>query len=56
MLRINRVKVEINTAIGMYGFDTKFEDGLTFLASEENTYGKSYLLLLRFRGNNRWKR
>lgn len=44
MLRINRVKVEINTAIGMYGFDTKFEDGLTFLASEENTYGKSSIL------------
>lgn len=44
MLRINRVKVEINTAIGMYGFDTEFEDGLTFLASEENTCGKSSIL------------
>ena len=44
MLRINRVKVEINTMNGVYGFDTTFANGLNFLSSEENTCGKSSIL------------
>lgn len=44
MLRINRVKVKIFTDNGVYGFDTSFDSGLSFLASEENTCGKSSVL------------
>lgn len=44
MLRINRLRVEIETENGMYGIDTKFSDGLNFLASEDNTCGKSSVL------------
>lgn len=44
MLRINRVKVKIFTDNGVYGFDTSFDSGLSFLASEENTCGKSSIL------------
>lgn len=44
MLRINRIKVEIFTDNGVYGFDTSFDSGLSFLASEENTCGKSSVL------------
>lgn len=44
MLRINRVKIEIATQNGIYGFDTPFGSGLTFLSSEENTCGKSSIL------------
>ncbi len=44
MLRINRIKVKIFTDNGVYGFDTSFDSGLSFLASEENTCGKSSVL------------
>ena len=44
MLRINRVKVEIITDNGVYGVDTSFGKGLTFLSSEKNTCGKSSIL------------
>lgn len=44
MLRINRVKVEIVTENGIYGCDISFGSGLNFLASEENTCGKSSIL------------
>lgn len=44
MLRINRVKIEISTINGVYGYDTPFADGLNFLSSEENTCGKSSIL------------
>ncbi len=44
MLRINRLRVEINTANGMYGIDASLEQGLNFVASKENTYGKSSIL------------
>lgn len=44
MLRINRIKVKIFTDNGVYGFDTSFDSGLSFLASEENTCGKSSIL------------
>lgn len=37
MLRINRLRVEINTANGMYGIDESFKKGLNFVASKENT-------------------
>lgn len=44
MLRINRLRVEIETENGMYGIDTEFSNGLNFLASEDNTCGKSSVL------------
>ena len=44
MLRINRLRVEINTVKGVYGIDESFKDGLTFIASLENTCGKSSIL------------
>lgn len=44
MLRINRLRVEINTVKGVYGIDKAFEDGLNFIASLENTCGKSSIL------------
>lgn len=44
MLRINRLRVEINTVNGVYGIDTSFSSGLNFIASEDNTCGKSSIL------------
>lgn len=44
MLRINRLRVEINTADGIYGIDETFQNGLNFIASVENTCGKSSIL------------
>ena len=44
MLRINRLRVEINTANGTYGIDEIFQNGLNFIASLENTCGKSSIL------------
>lgn len=44
MLQLNRVKVEILTENGVYGCDIPFSKGLNFLASEENTCGKSSVL------------
>lgn len=44
MLRINRLRVEIQTKKGMYGFDEKFYNKLNLLASEDNTCGKSSVL------------
>lgn len=44
MLKINRLRVEINTANGVYGFDETFQSGLNFIASLENTCGKSSIL------------
>lgn len=48
MLRINRLRIEIKTASesngGVYGFDEKFSNGLTFIASRSNTTGKSSVI------------
>jgi hypothetical protein len=48
MLRINRLRVEIKTANeshgGIYGFDEKFSNGLNFIASLNNTAGKSSII------------
>lgn len=48
MLRINRLRIEIKTGNaesgGVYGFDEKFSNGLTFIASNNNTAGKSSVL------------
>lgn len=44
MLRINRLRVEIETENGIYGVDEEFAEGLNFLASENNTCGKSSIL------------
>lgn len=44
MLRINRLRVEINTAEGLCGIDTSFTEKLNFIASNHNTCGKSSIL------------
>jgi hypothetical protein len=44
MLRINRLRIEIHTANGLYGRDEVFDSGLNFVASLDNTCGKSSIL------------
>lgn len=48
MLRIRRLRIEIKTANenrgGIYGFDKCFSEGLNFIASTENTSGKSSVI------------
>ena len=44
MLKINRLRIEIETENGQYGVDESFDSGLNFLASEDNTCGKSSIL------------
>jgi len=44
MLRITRLRIEIHTANGLYGIDQTFQSGLNFIASLENTCGKSSIL------------
>lgn len=48
MLKINRLHIEIKTDNlhqgGIYGFDASFTDGLNFIASSENTSGKSSVI------------
>lgn len=44
MLRINRIKIMIDTDGGEYGFDEKFTAGLNFIASYNNTCGKSSII------------
>lgn len=44
MLRIRRLRIEIKTSNGTYGFDNTFKDGLNFIASEDNTCGKSSII------------
>lgn len=48
MLRINRLRIEIKTSNaengGVYGFDERFSSGLTFIASNNNTAGKSSVI------------
>lgn len=44
MMKINRIRVEIETQRGRYGVDEKLTEGLNFFASEDNTCGKSSIL------------
>lgn len=44
MLGINRLRIEINTMNGVYGIDRSFHSGLNFIASPDNTCGKSSIL------------
>lgn len=44
MLQINRIKILIRTSNGEYGFCESFKTGLNFIASEDNTCGKSSIL------------
>ncbi|MFD2046610.1 hypothetical protein ACFSTA_20325 [Ornithinibacillus salinisoli] len=44
MLRINRLKIEIKTNEGLYGFDESFSKGLNLIASTDNTCGKSSII------------
>ena len=42
MLRINRLRVEINTVNGVYGIDTSFSSGLNFIGPVK-IYAQIYL-------------
>lgn len=44
MLKINRLQIEIITDQGNYGIDEQFYEGLNFLASDDNTCGKSSII------------
>jgi hypothetical protein len=44
MLEIQRLKIIINTSEGIFGFDSIFEKGLNFIASKDNTSGKSSIV------------
>jgi hypothetical protein len=45
MLKINRLKIQIKTPKREYGFDEIFKSGLNFVASDNNTRGKSSILI-----------
>lgn len=45
MLTINRLRIVIKTENGEYGIDKPFIKGLNFIASENNTCGKSSILV-----------
>ena len=44
MLKINRLQIKIVTEQGTYGIDEQFHEGLNFLASDDNTCGKSSVI------------
>ncbi len=44
MIKINYLRVEIQTEKGLYGFETEFNSGLNLIASDDNTKGKSSVL------------
>ena len=44
MLKINRLQVKIVTEQVIYGIDEQFHEGLNFLASDDNTCGKSSVI------------
>lgn len=44
MLKLNKLKIDIRTENGVYGFNCKFVSGVNFIASESNTCGKSSVL------------
>lgn len=44
MFKINRLQIKIITEQGNYGIDEKFYEGLNFLASDDNTCGKSSII------------
>ncbi|MDF9409668.1 hypothetical protein L7E55_15135 [Pelotomaculum isophthalicicum JI] len=44
MLQINRLKITIRTAEQDFGFDHTFTKGLNFIASDDNTCGKSSVI------------
>ena len=41
MLQIKHLRIEIETSEGLFGFDTKFKEGLNIIASDDNTRGKT---------------
>ena len=44
MLRVNRIRIEVETSKGRYGIDERLSAGLNFFASDDNTCGKSSIL------------
>lgn len=45
MLKINRLKIEIIATNRTYQFDETFNTGLNIIASDDNTRGKSSVLI-----------
>ena len=44
MIKINYLRIEIQTEKGLYGFESEFKSGLNILTSNDNTKGKSSTL------------
>ena len=45
MLKINRLRIQIKTPNKVYGLDEQFKMGLNFIASDNNTRGKSSVII-----------
>lgn len=45
MLKINRLKIQIKTPNKIYGLDEQFQMGLNFITSDNNTRGKSSVII-----------
>lgn len=45
LIKINRLRIEIFTENDTFGFDQTFTEGMNFIVSEQNTFGKSSILL-----------
>ena len=45
MLKINRLKIRIMATNKEYSFDETFNSGLNFVVSDDNTKGKSSVLI-----------
>lgn len=45
MLKINRLRIQIKTPNTVYGLDEQFKMGLNFIASDNNTRGKSSVII-----------
>lgn len=45
MIKVERLRIEIYTELNTFGFDQTFTEGMNFIVSEQNTFGKSSILL-----------
>lgn len=45
LIKVERLRIEIYTELNTFGFDQTFTEGMNFIVSEQNTFGKSSILL-----------
>jgi predicted nucleic acid-binding Zn-ribbon protein len=45
LIKVERLRIEIYTEKDTFGFDQTFTEGMNFIVSEQNTFGKSSILL-----------